>query len=130
MIIPIFIARTPSVTLHRYGKSTMSQRKVHHVTVDSKDTSFLPFKEYHRLPQLSSKPKPIPRAWAGRIWQICWMRPDLKGLEVQGVVYPNHFHLMGGSILGIYHGNIWGTMGTETNKMRCFGCFLSHGKTQ
>jgi len=57
------------------------------------------------------------------------MRPDLKGLEVQGVVYPNHFHLMGGSILGIYHGNIWGTMGTETNKMRCFGCFLSHGKT-
>jgi phosphoribosylaminoimidazole carboxylase (NCAIR synthetase) len=51
MIIPIFIARTPSVTLHRYGKSPMSQRKVHHVTVDSKDTSFLPLQ---RIPQITT----------------------------------------------------------------------------
>ena len=51
MIIPIFIARTPWVTLHRYGKSTMSQRKVRHVTVDSKDTSFLPLQ---KIPQITT----------------------------------------------------------------------------
>lgn len=41
----------PWVTLHRYGKSTMSQRKVHHVTVDSKDTSFLPLQ---KIPQITT----------------------------------------------------------------------------